>query len=64
MFRTKTGAKRVYIVRHGESAYNEAVARGASWIDPLIFDARLTDKGRQQVGCRGQGGGRGGWRRG
>ena len=50
MFRTRSGTKRVYIVRHGESAYNEAVARGASWADPLIFDARLTEKGRQQVG--------------
>ena len=54
LFRTRTGSKRVYIVRHGESAYNEAMARSSSWADPLIFDARLTEKGRQQVGTRGE----------
>lgn len=52
LFRPRAGSKRVYIVRHGESAYNEAMSRSASWADPLIFDARLTEKGRQQVGGR------------
>lgn len=36
-------------------------ARGSGWADPQIFDAQLTDKGKQQVGgWVGGGGGEGG----
>lgn len=49
LFRRRDATKTLYIVRHGESAYNAAMARGSSWADPLIFDAQLTDKGKQQA---------------
>lgn len=50
MFRRRDNLKRLYIVRHGESAYNAAMqARGSSWADPQIFDAQLTDRGKQQA---------------
>ena len=51
LFRRRDSLKRLYIVRHGESAYNAAMhARGSSWADPMIFDAPLTELGRSQVG--------------
>lgn len=50
LFRPRSSHKKLYIVRHGESLYNAAVhAHGSSWADPLIFDAALTDRGRQQA---------------
>jgi hypothetical protein len=50
LFRPRSSLKKLYIVRHGESTYNAAVhARGSSWADPLIFDAALTDRGKQQA---------------
>ena len=52
LFRPRGCIKKLYIVRHGESTYNAATAKGPSW-DPQIFDARLTDKGKQQVGMGG-----------
>ncbi|KAL4853371.1 Cytochrome P450 97B2 [Chlorella vulgaris] len=50
MFRRRENLKKLYIVRHGESTYNAAMhARGSSWADPQIYDAQLTEKGRQQA---------------
>lgn len=50
LFRRRDGCKRLYIVRHGESTCNAAMAaRGSGWADPQIFDAQLTDKGKQQA---------------
>jgi hypothetical protein len=49
LFRRRGSFKRLYIVRHGESTYNAAVSRGAGWADPQIYDAQLTDRGRQQA---------------
>lgn len=50
MFRRRDNLKKLYIVRHGESTYNAAMhARGSSWADPQIYDAQLTEKGRQQA---------------
>lgn len=58
LFRRRDGCKKLYIVRHGESTCNAAMAaRGSGWADPQIFDAQLTDKGRQQVGSRKRGAG-------
>jgi broad specificity phosphatase PhoE len=37
----------VDLVRHGQSTFNEAYERLKS--DPMMFDARLTELGRQQV---------------
>jgi len=37
----------IYLIRHGQSEFNAAHAPGAP--DPLIFDAPLTSKGRQQA---------------
>lgn len=37
----------IYFVRHGQSQFNAAFERGGG--DPMIFDAPLTDLGRQQA---------------
>ncbi len=37
----------VYLIRHGQSEFNAAF--NESRIDPMIFDAPLTDKGRTQA---------------
>ena len=37
----------VYLIRHGQSEFNAAF--NESRIDPMIFDAPLTDKGRRQA---------------
>jgi broad specificity phosphatase PhoE len=37
----------IYLIRHGQSEFNAAHTDGAP--DPLIFDAPLTDLGRQQA---------------
>ena len=50
LFRRRDTLKKLYIVRHGESAYNAAMAaQGSSWADPQIYDAQLTERGRQQA---------------
>ena len=50
IFRSKKDCKIVYLIRHGESEFNAACsARGSSWEDPLLFDARLTCKGKSQA---------------
>ena len=50
IFRSKKDCKTVYIIRHGESEFNAACsARGSSWEDPLLFDAKLTARGRSQA---------------
>jgi len=50
IFRPLHQRKTVHILRHGESAYNAAVsAAGSGFADPLIFDARLTPRGRAQA---------------
>ena len=50
IFRSKKDCKVVYLIRHGESEFNAACsARGSSWEDPLLFDARLTCKGKSQA---------------
>lgn len=50
IFRSKKDCKIVYLIRHGESEFNAACcAKGSSWEDPLLFDARLTLKGRKQA---------------
>ncbi|ETW05691.1 hypothetical protein H310_03410 [Aphanomyces invadans] len=47
--------KTIYFIRHGESTFNQWRVRSIltfSWIfvkDPMIIDARLSAKGRQQV---------------
>ena len=47
--------KTLYLIRHGESTFNEwrkKSLRNFSWIwikDPMIFDAQLSDKGREQA---------------
>ncbi|CAK4661898.1 hypothetical protein LEN26_009224 [Aphanomyces euteiches] len=47
--------KTIYLIRHGESTYNEWRVRSIlnfSWIfikDPMLIDARLSRKGKQQV---------------
>ena len=44
----------MHLVRHGESAYNEACGRpGSSWDEPQIFDAPLTALGRSQAQALG-----------
>ncbi len=37
----------IYLIRHGQSEFNAAFKRGDS--DPMIFDARLTQKGIRQA---------------
>lgn len=50
LFRRRDNLKKLYIVRHGESAYNAAMAaQGSSWADPQIYDAQLTERGKQQA---------------
>lgn len=50
IFRSKKDCKLVYLIRHGESEFNAACsARGSSWEDPLLFDAKLTFKGKSQA---------------
>jgi broad specificity phosphatase PhoE len=50
IFRSKKDCKIVYLIRHGESEFNAACsAKGSSWEDPLLFDARLTMKGKTQA---------------
>lgn len=39
--------RRVYLLRHGQSTFNAAYA--LTQTDPLLFDARLSDLGQQQV---------------
>lgn len=52
IFRSKKDCKIVYLIRHGESEFNAACcARGSAWEDPLLFDARLTLKGKRQALC-------------
>jgi len=52
IFRPVSQIKRLHIVRHGQSTYNEAVeTRGSAFADPRhIFDAPLTPLGRRQAG--------------
>ena len=48
------GQKVLHLVRHGESEYNAACgAPGSSWDEPLIFDAPLSQLGRQQAAALG-----------
>merc|ERR1719162_1238540 len=56
-------AKRVVVVRHGESEYNAAVRRLGTWFtpsfwrngfDPGIRDAPLTAKGQEQARAFGR----------
>ena len=50
----KKGSRKVHLVRHGESEYNAACGRpGSSWDDPQIFDAPLTEQGRNQAEALG-----------
>ncbi|KAK3239849.1 hypothetical protein CYMTET_50245 [Cymbomonas tetramitiformis] len=42
-------SKRVFLVRHGESEYNFALANNKAWEDPQVFDAPLTAKGEKQA---------------
>ena len=50
IFRSKKDCKIVYLIRHGESEFNAACsARGSAWEDPLLFDAKLTVRGRRQA---------------
>lgn len=53
IFRSRRDMKQLYIVRHGESEYNaesaKATSQGGKWADPWIFDAPLTERGRQQA---------------
>ena len=39
----------LHCVRHGESTFNRASKLQASFAEPFIFDAELTDLGRQQA---------------
>ena len=39
----------LHIVRHGESEYNAATMSKEDFADPLVFDPKLTAKGRRQV---------------
>lgn len=41
-------SKSIHLIRHGQSAFN-AVYDSVTRIDPLIFDAPLTDLGRDQA---------------
>ncbi|CAG9467561.1 unnamed protein product [Pedinophyceae sp. YPF-701] len=41
-------AKRLVIIRHGESEYNHAINHSREWADPIMFDPDLTDRGLQQ----------------
>jgi len=50
IFRSKKDCKVLYMIRHGESEFNAACsAKGSAWEDPLLFDARLTARGRAQA---------------
>lgn len=44
--RLQFGWQDVYVLRHGESTFN---ARQDREVDPIDFDARLTDRGREQA---------------
>ncbi|KAH3760644.1 hypothetical protein Pelo_7519 [Pelomyxa schiedti] len=39
----------VYVIRHGESEYNQAQTVGGHWSDPLIIDPKLTAHGVAQA---------------
>eukprot|EP01133_Synstelium_polycarpum_P002514 gene2514-2873_t len=41
-------SKKIYIVRHGQSTFNEAYARN-NGVDPFLFDAQLTELGQTQA---------------
>lgn len=41
-------ARIVHLIRHAQSTFNVAVA-GTPWIDPMLFDARLSPDGEAQV---------------
>ncbi|UPR02337.1 histidine phosphatase [Chloropicon primus] len=45
----KCDRKKVIIVRHGESVYNALDRYSRSLEDPFVFDAALTDLGKQQA---------------
>lgn len=53
---TMSEPKTLYLVRHGESTFNEwrkQSLRDFSWLwvrDPMIIDAPLSVKGKEQVG--------------
>lgn len=50
IFRSRKDCKTVYVIRHGESEYNRALAmHGSGWEEPQIYDARLTMRGRGQA---------------
>ena len=40
----------LHLVRHGESEYNAATLAKEGFSDPLIYNPKLTAKGRKQVG--------------
>jgi len=40
-------SKKIYCIRHGESTFNAAAIDGGA--DPLHYDARLSERGEQQV---------------
>ncbi len=40
--------KTVHLIRHGTSTFNVACAE-APWIDPMLFDARLSPRGEEQA---------------
>jgi hypothetical protein len=39
----------LHVIRHGESEYNAATSYGMDFLDPQIFNPKLTEKGRKQV---------------
>ena len=49
VFRNISERKTIHIVRHGESVYNAIDRYSRSLEDPFVFDAPLTDLGRQQA---------------
>ena len=49
IFRGASDRKTVHIIRHGESVYNAIDRYSRSLEDPFVFDAPLTDLGRQQA---------------
>ena len=49
IFRSASDRKTVHIIRHGESVYNAIDRYSRSLEDPFVFDAPLTDVGRQQA---------------
>lgn len=39
----------LHIIRHGESEYNAASRVSREFVDPQIFNPKLTEKGRREV---------------